>query len=60
MRLTVQAEVAVNYFELRILDEQKQLLDASAVAYLESLKLTQVQEIAGLASGRTLIWPKHS
>jgi NodT family efflux transporter outer membrane factor (OMF) lipoprotein len=52
VRLTIQAEVAVDYFELRILDEQKQLLDESAVAYLESLKLTRVQEIAGLASGQ--------
>jgi outer membrane protein TolC len=52
VRLTVEAEVAVDYFELRILDEQKQLLDASAIAYLESLKLTQVQEVGGLASGQ--------
>jgi NodT family efflux transporter outer membrane factor (OMF) lipoprotein len=54
VRLTVEAEVAVDYFQLRILDEQKQLLDASAVAYLESLKLTQVQEVAGLASGQDI------
>jgi NodT family efflux transporter outer membrane factor (OMF) lipoprotein len=54
VRLTVEAEVAVDYFELRILDEQKQLLDASAMAYLESLKLTRVQEVAGLASGEDI------
>jgi NodT family efflux transporter outer membrane factor (OMF) lipoprotein len=52
VRLTIEAEVAVDYFELRVLDEQKQLLDASAAAYLESLKLTRVQETAGLASGQ--------
>ncbi len=52
VRLTIQAEVAVDYFELRVLDEQKQLLDASAIADLESLKLTRVQEVAGLASGQ--------
>jgi NodT family efflux transporter outer membrane factor (OMF) lipoprotein len=52
VRLTVQAEVAVDYFQLRVLDAQKQLLDASAIAYQESLKLTQVQQDAGLASGQ--------
>ena len=52
VRLTIQAEVAVDYFELRIFDGQQQLLDASATAYLESLKLTQVQEATGLASGQ--------
>jgi NodT family efflux transporter outer membrane factor (OMF) lipoprotein len=51
VRLTVEAEVAVDYFELRVSDVQKQLLEASAVAYQESLKLTQVQEGHGLASG---------
>ena len=50
VRLTVQAEVAVDYFQLRVLDEQKQLLDATVQAYQESLKLTQVQFGAGLAS----------
>jgi NodT family efflux transporter outer membrane factor (OMF) lipoprotein len=52
VRLTIQAEVAVDYFELRVLDAQKQLLDASALAYQESLKLTQVQQATGLASGQ--------
>ena len=50
VRLTVQAEVAVDYFELRVLDAQKQLLDATVIAYQESLKLTQAQYGAGLAS----------
>jgi len=52
VRLTVQAEVAADYFELRVLDVQKQLLDASAMAYQETLKLTRIQEVAGLASGQ--------
>src|ERR1019366_5644271 len=52
VRLTVQAEVAVDYFQLRVLDVQKQLLEASAVAYQESLKLIQVQQNTGLASGQ--------
>jgi NodT family efflux transporter outer membrane factor (OMF) lipoprotein len=52
VRLTVQAEVAVDYFQLRVLDSQKQLLDATVIAYQESLKLTQAQYGAGLASGQ--------
>jgi NodT family efflux transporter outer membrane factor (OMF) lipoprotein len=52
VRLTVEAEVAVDYFELRVLDVQKSLLEASAVAYQETLKLTRIQEGSGLASGQ--------
>jgi NodT family efflux transporter outer membrane factor (OMF) lipoprotein len=50
VRLTVQAEVAADYFQLRIQDAQQQLLDAAAVAYLDSLKLTQVRHETGIAS----------
>ena len=50
VRLTVQAEVAVDYFQIRVLDAQKQLLDVTVIAYQESLKLTQVQYDTGLAS----------
>ena len=39
-RLTAQAELAVDYFQLRGQDALKQLLDATVVAYEESLKLT--------------------
>jgi NodT family efflux transporter outer membrane factor (OMF) lipoprotein len=52
VRLTVQAEVAVDFFQLRVLDAQKQLLDATVLAYQESLKLTQAQYDAGMASGQ--------
>jgi NodT family efflux transporter outer membrane factor (OMF) lipoprotein len=52
VRLTVQAEVAVDYFQLRVLDAQKQLLDATALAYQEALKVTQAQYDAGMASGQ--------
>jgi NodT family efflux transporter outer membrane factor (OMF) lipoprotein len=52
VRLTIQAEVAVDYFQLRVLDAQKRLLAASALAYQETLKLTQVQQDSGLASGQ--------
>jgi NodT family efflux transporter outer membrane factor (OMF) lipoprotein len=54
VQLTIQAEVAVDYFELRVLDAQKQLLDATALAYQESLKLTQIQQTTGLASGQDI------
>jgi NodT family efflux transporter outer membrane factor (OMF) lipoprotein len=50
VRLTVQAEVAADYFILRVLDAQKQLLDATVIAYQEALKVTQVQYDTGLAS----------
>jgi NodT family efflux transporter outer membrane factor (OMF) lipoprotein len=52
VRLTMQAEVAVDYFQVRVLDAQKQLLDATVLAYQESLKLTQAQYDAGMASGQ--------
>jgi NodT family efflux transporter outer membrane factor (OMF) lipoprotein len=50
VRLTVQAEVAADYFQLRVLDAQKQLLDEAVLAYQESLKLTQVRHDTGIAS----------
>jgi NodT family efflux transporter outer membrane factor (OMF) lipoprotein len=50
VRVTMQAEVAVDYFQLRGLDAQKRLLDATARAYQEALKLTQAQYGAGLAA----------
>ena len=50
VRLTVHAELAVDYFQVRALDEQKRLLDEAVVAYQESLKLTQVRHETGLAS----------
>jgi len=50
VRLSVQAEVAADYFQLRVLDAQKELLDATVRAYQKSLKLIQAQHGAGLAS----------
>jgi NodT family efflux transporter outer membrane factor (OMF) lipoprotein len=52
VRLTVHAEVAADYFELRVLDAERRLLDAEVLAYEESLKLTKVQFDAQLASGQ--------
>ena len=50
VRLTVQAEAAADYFQLRVLDAQTQLLEAAVRAYQESLALTQVRHETGIAS----------
>ncbi len=50
VRLTVQAEVAVDYFELRAQDALKQLFDQTVAGYRDSLDLTQIQLRAGIAS----------
>ena len=50
VRLTAQAEVAVDYYEIRTQDALKQLFDATVVAYKDSLDLTQLQFNAGIAS----------
>jgi len=47
-RLTAQAELAVDYYELRSQDAMVQLLDASVAAYQESLKLTQALYETGI------------
>jgi NodT family efflux transporter outer membrane factor (OMF) lipoprotein len=50
VRLTVRAEVAADYFQLRALDSQKELLEAAVRAYQESLDLTKVRHQTGIAS----------
>lgn len=47
-RLTAQAEVAVDYYELRTQDSLKQLLDSTVQAYRESLNLTQALYETGI------------
>jgi outer membrane protein TolC len=42
-RLSVQGELAANYFQLRANDAQKQLLDATVAAYEKALELRKVQ-----------------
>ena len=46
-RLSAQAALATDYFELRILDEQKRLLDTAIEAYAQTLQITQNQYAAG-------------
>ena len=48
--LTVQAEAASDYFQLRALDTEKQLLDSTVLAFEESYKLTQARHDTGIAS----------
>jgi NodT family efflux transporter outer membrane factor (OMF) lipoprotein len=50
IRLSLHAELAVDYFELRTLDAQKRLLDETLVAYQKALDLTQNRFDGGLSS----------
>jgi NodT family efflux transporter outer membrane factor (OMF) lipoprotein len=49
-RLTIQAEVASDYFQLREEDSLKQLFDSTVVAYQQSLQLTQALYETGIDS----------
>jgi NodT family efflux transporter outer membrane factor (OMF) lipoprotein len=49
-RLLVQAELAQDYFQLHVLDRQKQLLDEAAAAFQKTLELTKNQYASGVAS----------
>ena len=49
-RLSAQAALAQNYFQLRTLDAQQQLLEQTVVAYESSLKLVQNQYAAGIVA----------
>ncbi|MGC2707082.1 MAG: efflux transporter outer membrane subunit [Candidatus Acidiferrales bacterium] len=50
VRLSEQAELAVDYYELRAQDSLKQILDSTVIAYQDTFDLTQSQYRAGLAS----------
>ncbi len=50
MRLSIQGQLAVDYFQLRSSDSQKQLLDATLKAYQDSLNLTTVLHKTGIDS----------
>jgi NodT family efflux transporter outer membrane factor (OMF) lipoprotein len=49
-RLTVQADLAIDYFELRGQDALKQLLDSTVVAYQQSLDYTKAQYETGIGT----------
>ncbi|HEY7307061.1 MAG TPA: efflux transporter outer membrane subunit [Bryobacteraceae bacterium] len=50
VKLQLETELAVDYFEARSLDAQKQLLDDTVVAYQKALQLTQNRFNGGVAS----------
>lgn len=50
VRLSLQSELAQNYLQLRVLDEQQRLLDATVAAYARSLRLTENQYQAGIVT----------
>ena len=49
-RLSAQADLATDYFDLRVQDEQKRLLDETTEGYQDSLKITQNQYKAGIVA----------
>jgi NodT family efflux transporter outer membrane factor (OMF) lipoprotein len=51
VNLSLHSELAVDYFELRGLDAQEELLDSTVKAYEDALKLAQDRYNGGLASG---------
>ena len=50
VRLSIQSEVAIDYFSLRGQDALKQLLDSTVVAFRQSLELTQALYETGIDS----------
>ena len=54
-RLSAQAELASDYFQLRILDAQKQLLEDTVAAFQKSLDLTKNRYDAGVAAKVDLV-----
>jgi NodT family efflux transporter outer membrane factor (OMF) lipoprotein len=48
--LSLHSELAVDYFSLRGLDLQKQLLDATVIDFEKALQLTQARNRGGIAS----------
>lgn len=50
VRLSQQAELVQNYLQLRVIDEQMRLLDATVKAYQRSLQLTENRYKAGVVT----------
>ncbi|MDB5812798.1 MAG: efflux transporter outer rane subunit [Betaproteobacteria bacterium] len=54
-RLLAQSQVAINYFQLRVLDARKRLLDDSVAAYSKSMEVTRNRYNAGVAARVELV-----
>ena len=50
VRLSAQAEIAVDYFGLRTQDNLQQILDATVTSYQEALDVARARYTAGLDS----------
>src|ERR1044072_561462 len=50
VRLSVEAELAFDYYQLRSVDAEKRLLDSTIVAFQQQLDLTHVRQQTGIAS----------
>ena len=59
-RLSAQASLVLTYLQLRVLDEQKRLLDAYRRGHERSLRLTQNRYEVGVAARRTWPWRARS
>jgi len=59
MRLSVHADVASDYLQLRALDSEEEIAGEEVAADQESLKLTEVQFEAKMLSGQMSRWQRH-
>ena len=55
VRLSLQSELAVSYFQLRVSDEQKKLFDDAIAEYEKSLQLTKNRYNVGVAAKSDVI-----
>lgn len=55
VRLAVQAEAAVDYFQIRSQDAQKQLLDSTVKTFQDSLEIVRSRFQAGLSSNEDVV-----
>ena len=54
-RLLAQAQIALDYFQLRVIDAQRQLLDETVAAYTRTLELTRNRYEAGVAAKADIV-----